>query len=476
MAATVVAAGSKRVSAQTGRLEFADKPRLLNCQPSTDLPAFRVQFNLLDDKGAPLPLTFGSDELRQKMTIVVDERQLAPFFAVSHTAQAETRRDRMALVLVDVSGSMNMHVASGGTRFQEVQAALREFVQMFQDGADQVAIVPFESHDVVSQINGAVFATTKAQVLAQIDALPVPKPRNNTAIYSSVVAGVDVLDKRLKAAKPAAGRAEPTALLVVMTDGKNEIIRGDDPGLLDGPAGLARAADVVQASGLQVVAIGFGDPGAVDQAALARLTRQSFLATDSGKLKQVFAIAHALLTDRITATFASDVWPDVASLEGRTLTVHATLAASANERLTSPDSRWAAPQMGVPTFDDNCDREELRAALAVVPTTNRWVHIVRPLLVFVGIGTVLLVLWFLVPRLVWSEQYAGDLPKPSRGRWADATGATKADGYEGRPAPAGFQHGKAAGPAARAASDRTVVSPGADLSRSRLQRPADRRR
>ena len=469
----VVAAQGRGPRAQSGgRLEPAEKPRLVDCQPSMIQPAFRARFNLVDADGAPLSVDLGSQPLKERLTIFIDERPVTPFFASARGSETQKRRERIALVLVDISGSMNSRLASGGTRFDAAKTALATFVGNFEENTDKIAIVPFESHEVLARIRAATFATTKAQALAQIQALPAPRPRNNTAIYSSVVAGAAMLSDRVK---QATGRAAPEALLVIMTDGKNEVRPGDDPGLLDGPSGVARAAEAVSASGVQVIAIGFGDRGSVDEAALTKISTQSFMAADSEKLKQVFALAHTLLTDRITATFASPS-EDRASLV-HPLKIHAVMKGAGNQQFVSRDDTWSPPQMGVPTFDDKCDPDEVSAALDTQPKGPiDWLAILRPFLVFIGIGTLLLILWFWVPRLVWPEQYIGSVPTATRGRWASATGVIRpsTDGVRGRQPPAGFQRGKGGAQAPRAADDRTVVSPDADLTRTRLQRAGER--
>jgi Mg-chelatase subunit ChlD len=469
----------RQVFAQSGRLEPAERPRLVNCQPSLSQPVFRVRYNLVDNNGAPLPADFGSQQLRDQLKLTIDERDTAPFHVSTQAPDTQSNRARIAVVLVDVSGSMTRRLASGVSRFEAVQAALQQFVQTFDEKSDQVAIVPFESHNVVSRIRSAVFAATKDDVIRQISALPAPQTTGNTAIYSSVVAGVELLTERLRQASTTGEQSAPETLLVIMTDGRNEVLAGDDPGLLDGPAGLARAAEAVKASGVQVIGIGFGDPGSVDQAALGQIATRSFMATDSERLRQAFVTAHRLLTDRISATFPSPL-SDRASLQGRTLQIRASLQTNSGQRFTGPDQIWSAPQMGVPTYDDRCNPEELRAAIRPdLETGSRLLSIARPFLVFAGIGTLLLVLWFWVPRLVWHEQYIGQLPTPSRGRWAEVTEAARADARPrpGQPAPPGFQDGKGSQPP-RGAFDQTVVFPkGADVTRTRLQRsPPDRSR
>jgi hypothetical protein len=268
-----------------------------------------------------------------------------------------------------------------------------------------------------------------------------------------------------------------------MTDGKNEVFKGDDPGLLDGPAGLQEAANAAKTSGVQVIGVGFGDPGSVDESALRQLSTKSYLANDLEKLTQAFTIARTLLTNRIVATFTSP-WDDRASLAGRTLQVKGILTLPSGKQFESDPRIWAAPQMGVPTFDGKCDTAELKAALPIAPASTSLMTMLRPALVFVGLGTLLLILWFWVPRLVWPEQYIGSFPAGREGggiRWANMSRARQVPdedrGRASRQAPPGFQTRKAGGPQApRAPSDRTVVRPDVDFSRSRLQKrpPGDR--
>lgn len=469
--------------AQSGRLDFADKVRLVNCDPSTPKPCFRVKFNVVDAQGAPLNVDLPPNrDLRGKLKVYLGNQEIDPFFAVSQSGDKQAVRGRIALILVDISGSMNRVLPTGITRFETAKAALAQFLQGFDSSVDRVAIVPFESHNVEAGIRAAQFATHSADALAQIDALPIPAPRNNTALYSALVYGLQVLSDQTTNVANNSGASAPESLLVLMTDGKNEVFKGDDPGLLDGPGGLQEAANAARASGVQVIAVGFGEPGSVDESALRQLSTKSYMANDLEKLTQAFTFARTLLTNRIVATLASP-WDDRASLEGKTLQVKGVLTLSGGKQFESDQHIWAAPQMGVPTFEGKCDTAELKAALPVTPASTSLLTMLRPVLVFVGLGTVLLILWFWVPRLVWPEQYIGTFPtgRDSGGmRWANMSRARPGSEDRGRPsqqAPPGFQTRKAGGPQApRAPADRTVVRPDVDFSRSRLQKrpPGDR--
>ena len=451
--------------AQSGRLDFADRIRLVTCDPSTSRPCFRLTLNVLDDQGAPLNLNLPpSKDLRNQIKITMDNQEIVPFFAVAQSGNTKAVRGRVALILLDISGSMNHVLASGQTRFQTAKEALQQFLEGFDPSVDHVAIVPFESHRVSEQINAAKFAASKADAVAQIESLQYPQPKNNTALYSAVVLGLQVLARQTRA-NP--GGAE--TLLIVMTDGKNEVYKGDDPGLLDGTSGLDAATRAVQASGIQVIGVGFGDPGSIDQNALRQISTKLYMAEDLDKLKQIFTMARALLTNRIVATFATP-WNDRGSLEGRSVTIKADLALADGRHMESPTRSWEAPQMGIPTFDGKCDAPELQAALQLAPSSGNLLTILRPVLVFFGLGTLLLVLWFWVPRLVWPEQYIGAFHLQSGGiRWANRSKVRSQTSVRpSRPAPPGFgtEKGQAAIP--RAPDDRTIVRP--DFSKSRLQR------
>ncbi len=464
-------------TAQTGHLDFADKVRLVNCDPSTPKPCFRVKFNVVDAQGAPLNVDLPPNrDLRGKLKVYVDNQEIDPFFAVSQSGDKQAVRGRIALILVDISGSMNHVLPTGITRFETAKAALAQFLQGFDSSVDRVAIVPFESHNVAAQIRAAQFATNSTDALAQINALPTPALKNNTALYSALVYGLQVLSDQTASLSSTSGASSPESLLILMTDGKNEVLKGDDAGLLDGPEGLQQAVSAAKASGVQVIGVGFGDAGSVDESALRQMSTKSYLANDLEKLTQAFTFARTLLTNRIVATFMSP-WDDRASLGGRTLEVKGILTLPGGKQFESEPHVWAAPQIGIPTFDGKCDTAELKAALPVAPASTSLISILRPILVFVGLGTALLILWFWVPRLVWPEQYIGDFPTGGSGgmRWANMSRARQVPdedrGGPMRQAPPGFQTRKGGGPQApRAPSDRTVVRPDVDFSRSRLQK------
>ena len=124
--------------------------------------------------------------------------------------------------------------APGATsRYAAIKDAVGRYVNAMQEGSDEIAIVPFESHNVVSTIHAAVFSSHKADVLAQLNALPQPGPKNNTALYQAVFTGVETMKNELTALERDGHTvAELQPHVLVMTDGKNEVFAGDDPNLM----------------------------------------------------------------------------------------------------------------------------------------------------------------------------------------------------------------------------------------------------
>jgi hypothetical protein len=256
----------------------------------------------------------------------------------------------------------------------------------------------------------------------------------------------------------------PEALLIVMTDGSNEILRGDDPGLLQGAGGLEEAARRVQAADAQVIGVGFGNSSEIDENALRRISKKYFAASTADALTRVFSVARTLLNSRIIATFSSP-WPDRSSLAGRTLHVSTELRLANGTSLVSGETIWSTPQIGVPLFEGKCDAVEMAALLDRSPPPSSGIlPVLRPILVFIGLGALLIVLWFWVPRLVWPEQYIGAVPGTLR--WS--AGVTDSD-RNWRRAPPGFGT-SATRPAERTPKDSTIVHPDADFTRTRLER------
>lgn len=469
----MLAVGS--LAAQQPHLSFADPVKMLDCNPMSSVPCFTASFNIVDDRGQQVGVDLGSN-LVSRVKVTSESTQAQVFYAAAAT---QARHGRITMILVDISGSMARKLPTGETRFQAARSALAQFLYDFRDGVDQVAIVPFESHNVISTIQAASFAQTRDEAERQVSSMPVPRPQNNTALFSAVVAGLDALSSRRKTQAN-----DVDTLLVVMTDGANDVRPGDDPGLLGGSFGLTEARNRVALSGIQVDAIGFGDPGAIDQAALRQIsTRPPIMAVSADNLNQAINQTRKLFIDKVQVAFLTS-WTDAASLAGKTVAFKATLDLADGRKLTSDEGRFETPQIGSPIPSGKAGPELLQA-LAHLGTTATaqpgWLELLRPVFVFLGLGIVLLIAWFWVPRLVWPGQYMGTLTLPkSSMKWSGPTqvrhappavrGAQAASrGMPRGDVPPGFETDSGA-PGQRTPRDATVVQPMGEATRIRLER------
>jgi len=461
--------------AQQPHLNFADPVKMLDCTPQTSVPCFSTSFNILDEHDQLVGVDLGSN-LLSRVKITADNEDAKVFYASAGAAQS--RHGRITMILMDISGSMERKLPTQETRFQAARSALAQFLYDFRDGVDQVAIVPFESHNVVNTIQSATFAETREQANEQAQTLPAPRAKNNTALYSAVSTGINVLKARrqMKA-------NDVDTLLIVMTDGTNDVRPGDDPGLLTGTAGLDQVHRDVALSRIEVITIGFGDPAEIDQHALAQIsTGRPYMAADADGLNKAFSMTRKLLTNRLQVAFLTS-WKNAASLAGKNLIIRATLDLPDGRTLTSNEGRFETPQV-VPPVPAGKAGPELLKGLSLTGAGSLeagWLDLLTPLFVFLGLGIVLLIAWFWVPRLIWPGQYMGSISLPkSAMKWSGATqvrrfpsgGAGPPGAGRGLPArnvPPGFESGSGA-PGQRTPRDATVVQPMGDATRIRLDK------
>jgi len=443
------------VFAQQASLQFAEKPRMISCDLANG-PCFRLKFNIIDAKGTPALVELpAQDQLPGSLTIHMGEKTATPYFVSTDSdGKRGAVRPRVAMVLIDVSGSMNTRLRAGQTRFEAAKAAAAIFLNGFEEGADRLAVVPFGSQRVQEVIRSGRFATTKERALQEIYDLPTPAPNTNTALYSAIDEALNVLSRATREVP-----GSPESVLIVMTDGKNDVRAGDDPGLLTGAEGLRAVARKVQDSDIPVHAIGFGNKDEIDETALRRIGTKYEMTEDPEDLKRLFTVARALLNSRIRVTFESP-WPDRTSLGGRSFPFTADLRLASGEALHSNEATLSTPQMGVPAFEGKCDEAEARALLVrpKLPNTTGWLGmtVLRPIVVFAGLGILLLILWFGLPRLLWPDRFQQDTAALRPDRWVAGTRVETA-AYRRKPPP-GFDKRRGGAPD-RAPSDKTIVSP-----------------
>jgi Mg-chelatase subunit ChlD len=468
------AIASAQQPAKPSRLLLTSPPHLVDCAPVMQSPCMSAAVTPGDAEGKPAPVTLpAASQLAGAFTLQSASGEAKPFYASAGSGPDAGQHTNVVLMIVDISGSMNQPMAGGSTRFQSLKSAIAQFLAGMQEGSDRVAIVPFESHNVVSTIRSAVFTTHRADALAQLNALPAPGPKNNTALYQAVFSGVDSMKGELASLQhEGATPAELQPHLIVMTDGKNEVAPGDDPQLLNGDLGLQQAVAQVQTSNLDTIGIGFGDKNDIDAGALQKLTKRFFYAADANQLLAALHVSRSAVSHSIQIT-----WPlpeaNRVALMGRDQIWTPSMQLEDGSVLTGDPLRLIVPATNAPEYDRAASPQELEALIATHPPANSgWSSVLVHLLLYLGASAILLILWFWVPRLIWGEQYSSSVPDRSR-RWSsDRSGVTSASGVQVRSTsnlPAGFTPElESASPLQRSAAQTTQVLPRSEASRTRL--------
>jgi Mg-chelatase subunit ChlD len=457
----------------TLELKSVSAPTLVQCAPVSLVPCFSALLTPADSTGKPVPVGLPSkDRLLQSMQIDSDGTTITPFYISSGLGRDSSQRPNIVLIEVDISGSMNSPVSVGVSRFDAAQSAIAKYLESMQEGVDQIAIVPFESHQVVSTIQSAVFTSKRDEAMAQLKALPRPGTKNNTALFQAVYSGVQSMQNEMTSlVKPGTTAGDFQPRVIVMTDGKNEVMKGDDVDLLDGPLGMQQAVAKVAASGLDVVGIGFGDRSGIDTEALKRLSKRIFLATTGDELAQIFRDTTPLKTSNLEVMFLSP-WTDRSSLASRDPQFAFTLTLPDGRKLISPLVRYTAPAMATPLYERQATTEEMQALIAARPSANSgWDTVLRNLLVFVGCGVLLLLLWFWIPRLIWGNRYAGDVAAVGAGRRWGKDAGVKASALQMRTVantPDGFDADQVRAKQQRSAGQITQVQSSGEVAKSRI--------
>ena len=462
------------VYAQSVSLDFLAKPALIECEPEGAEPCFRLQFGFVDEAGNPVnvPLPPGT-QLASHVEVQLDGQTVKPFYAASTAGNSNrTQRPQTTLLLFDISGSMLTADLAGQPRFEAAKGAAAEYLKNFSDGQDRVAIVPFASRNVEKTIAAAQFVDTRSAAQSELDSLPRPQPRNNTALYSAVKAAVEALQRQHRS-------DEEQPRLILLTDGTNDVRpqAGDDQGLLTGSGGLAAAAAAVQQSGIDVLPIGLGDRQSIDEVAMTRLgTRPPLITFDLDALHKAFQLRQLPQDGSLTVMLQA---PE--SLASRTLlagrVVHFRAKVTLLDGSVLVENRqalWVAPPVATPSFEGEATDAEQRAFLANarLDQGSIWLFL-RPFLVFAVLASLLAILWFGVPRLIWPERYDSRSARPVRPEyWPGGEPMPRHDNQPAyRQPPPGFETvGRGGRAPARTPGEHTIVRPvtGFDPTKTRL--------
>jgi Mg-chelatase subunit ChlD len=375
------------------------------------LPAERVEL-LVQDKNDPRPyfhaeLKFAnagdvklparaeelqrSIKVREASSLFIREGKDFTPFKVSNRA-TEGKLDVM--MVFDLSGSMKANLG-GRSRLDAAKDAARVLVENFRPG-DRIAIAPFESHEVKAKIDNAVFAETREEAEGQIESLQA-REDGNTALYSATIFALD----RLQSIK----KTDRQYMLIILTDGKNDVRPGDDPEVLQRKDDLDGVIKKLNETNIQTFTIGVGD--GIDASALREMVypsankEQYSTADDSQSLAKFLAGAKQSLTEQIGILFFTRR-RDYHELKSLNFKVQVETLDGKILQGTIP---WNCRVAAGCTFDKEMEREEIGLVTdrvdAPQPPGAPWKELLWLLGRFAIALAILAGLWWGIPKIVW---------------------------------------------------------------------------
>ncbi|MGA2136817.1 MAG: vWA domain-containing protein [Bryobacteraceae bacterium] len=377
------------------------------------------------------------------------------------------RHHTVSLILLDVSGSMKTPLSNDLTRFEAAKAGAKAYLKNLDPDLDEVAVVPFESHNVVRTIQGAVFTHNRRTAEQQIDTLQVSR-NGNTALYLAMKTALEKLqDERVRQSAPTDAR------LVLMTDGEDDVQAGDD-GVGKSAEFLEDALQEKEQNHIQTVAIGLVKRDLPEKQEMALLEiggeGSTYFVTNAEELEGAFARANQQAVERLQITFKIPLGKELLGGENHSIT--ASIPVKGRVSRLSAAVSWITPATVAPNFAGPCDPEEKQALSELLGVDEpEWLRTVRPILVFIAWGGLLLICWFLIPRLIWPERYAEELPAvASGGRWAAGRGSSPSAPSGGRSAASPtIRADREDGESTRNGSGATFVPSRGSGTRSRLK-------
>lgn len=365
---------------------------IVRCAESSDVPCVRATIPLHPDQARALADTSAAAEWVGEIANVSLRGGIAR--STSTLAHPLT-----LLVLVDISGSMK------GAGIELTRSALRTFISELPRSSVRIAVAPFASRNLAPQIRAASFTDPQA-ALAQVDALP--QPEGNTGLYSAIEIGSEVVRGAVQN-----GPADGWGALLVITDGRNDVRASDDPGLLSGAAGRDAAVNAVASSGSYVWLVGIGgEPDGQELRALAGTHGERYLvAEDPLLLHRVFTgIRDALFTTR-ALTYPAPIWARTRLARG---IFPLTVSRGDGRGCCSATvvGRWTPPLYALPAFEGVADSGSVTAASVTALEIGEQ-KIALNVLVFAFFAVLALVLWFVLPRLMWPDE-VGTMETPAK--------------------------------------------------------------
>jgi uncharacterized protein YegL len=377
---------------------------MVRCSDSTDVPCLRATVPLRPEEARASNDATGASDWKGEVAGIALTGGIA-------RSTATIAHPLTLLVLVDISGSMK------GEGIELTRSALRTFISELPPGSVRVAVAPFASRNLAPRIRAAAF-TDPQSALAQVDALP--QPEGNTGLYSAVEIGSEVVKGALQNAPKDAWGA-----LLVITDGVNDVRPTDDPGLLTGTAGRDAAVNAVASSGSYVWLVGIGSaPDGADLQALAGTHGERYLvAEDPLLLHRVFtSIRDALFTTR-ALTYPAPIWARARLARGAfPLTVSRGDGRGCCTAAVA--GRWTPPLYALPAFGGVADSGTVTAQ-GITSFELGQPRVDSNVLVFGFFALVALILWFLLPGMIWPDESVA-MAGPPVAKLADSVAAPAA--------------------------------------------------
>ncbi|HKC84320.1 MAG TPA: vWA domain-containing protein, partial [Blastocatellia bacterium] len=376
----------------------AERVELLALDENDPRPYFHAELKFANPDQVKLP---GRAEdlqkrikVREASSLFIREGKDFTPFKVSNRA-TEGKLDVM--MLFDLSGSMITGRLGGRTRLDAAKDAARVLVDRFRPG-DRIAIAPFESHDVKAKVEGAVFAETQEEAEAQIDRLQARRD-GNTALYSATIFALNRLQRLKKK------NADRQYMLVILTDGQNDVRPGDDPEALQRKDDLDSVIKKLNETNIQTFTIGVGDgidAGALREMVFPRENKEQYSSADDAQsLTQFLAGAKQSLAEQIGILFFT-----------RRRDYHELKSLNFKVQIEALDGKilqgvipWNCRAAAGCAPDRTMEREEMRLATESVeapqPPPEQWKELLWLLLRFAIALAILAGLWWGIPKIIW---------------------------------------------------------------------------
>jgi Mg-chelatase subunit ChlD len=374
----------------------AKRVELLSVDQYDPRPYFQAELKFATPEKVKLPDR--AEDLQKRIKVreagslfVREGKDFMPFKVYNRSTEGNLD----VMMLFDLSGSMITSDFGSRSRLDAAKDAARVLLDKFRTG-DRIAIAPFESHDVKAQIDNAVFAETQQDAERQIDRLQA-RSDGNTALYSATIFALDRLQRTKK--------ADRQYMLVVLTDGKNDLRPGDDPEALQRKDTLDDVIKRLNETNIQTFTIGVGsgaDADALREMVFPRENKDQYArAADTQTLAKFLAGAKQSLTEQIGILFFTRRRN---YQELKTLNFKVQIE-TLDRKILQGVIPWNCRAAAGCAPDRAMEREEMRLvtdrADAPQPPGAQWKDALWLLARFAIALAILAGLWWGIPKIVW---------------------------------------------------------------------------